>query len=56
MPILPEGSGSWGFTLIFLLSLAIAFMVYRWLLKYLLKKIDIEKYFDPIFANKYKKR
>jgi hypothetical protein len=52
MQIIPEASRSWGFTLIFLASLAVAFMVYRWLLKYLLTKVDIEKYFDPIFGRK----
>ena len=55
IPIIPESAYSWGFTLIFLASLAISFTVYRLILNYLLKKFDIEKYFDPIFVSKYKK-
>jgi hypothetical protein len=56
MIIIPEDGRSWGFTLIFLASLAISFMVYRIVLKHLLGKVEIEKYFDPIFVRKYKKK
>jgi hypothetical protein len=56
MQIVPEANRSWGFTIVFLASLAVAFLVYRWLLKYLLTKVDIEKYFDPIFVRKYKRK
>jgi len=55
IPRIPESGYSWGFTLIFLASLAVSFAVYRVVLKFLLTKIDIEKYFDPIFVSKYKK-
>ena len=54
--LLPEQSGSWIFTFIFLVSVAVSFFVYRFLLKYLLKKIDVDKYFDPLFVKrKFKK-
>ena len=56
MTLLPEGGRSWGFTLIFLLSIAISFFVYRIVLKYLLSKVEVEKYFDPLFVRKYKKK
>jgi len=56
MALIPEENSSWGFTLIFLASIAISFLVYRWLLKYLLKKIDVEKYFDPLFVRKNMKK
>ena len=56
MAVLPEASRSWGFALIFLASIVVSFVIYRYLLRFLLKKIDIEKYFDPLFARKYKKR
>jgi len=49
---IPETGRSWSFTLIFLASIAVSFLVYRWLLKYLLKKVDVEKYFDPLFVRK----
>jgi len=57
--VLPHMSGidtSWVFTLIFLSSIVISIFVYRIILKILLKKIDLEKYFDPVFVKKYKKK
>jgi hypothetical protein len=56
MELIPEAGRSWGFTLIFLASIAVSFLVYRWLLKYLLKKVDVEKYFDPLFVRKNLKK
>jgi phosphoglycerol transferase MdoB-like AlkP superfamily enzyme len=56
MPLIPESGGSWGFILIFLASLAVSFLVYRFVLRYLLTKVKIEDYFDPIFVSKYKKK
>jgi hypothetical protein len=56
MPIIPESGYGWGFTLIFLASIAVSFMVYRVILKYLLSKVEIEKYFDPIFVRRNKNK
>lgn len=56
MPLIPNANSAWGFMLIFLAAVAVSFLVYRFLLKYLLKKIDMEKYFDPIFVKKYRKK
>jgi phosphoglycerol transferase MdoB-like AlkP superfamily enzyme len=53
--LIPEANRSWGFSIIFLASIAVSFIVYRFILKYLLTKMDIEKYFDPLFVRKYKK-
>jgi hypothetical protein len=52
---MPEANSSLGFTFICLASLVVSVLVYRCVLKYLLKKINVEKYFDPIFVRKYKK-
>jgi len=52
MVLLPESGRSWGFTLIFLASLAVSFLVYRFVLKFLITKVEVEKYFDPIFVRK----
>jgi len=52
---LPEASRSWGFTAIFLVSIGISFLVYRVVLKHLINKVEIEKYFDPLFVRKHKK-
>jgi len=56
MPSIPEESRSWGFALIFLASIVLSFFLYRLILKYLMKKVDVEKYFDPLFARKNFKR
>jgi membrane protein implicated in regulation of membrane protease activity len=55
IPLIPEANHPWGFVIIVLASLAVSFVVYRFLFKYLLKKIDVDKYFDPLFGRKYRK-
>jgi len=50
MDRMPESSGPWSFALIFLAAIVISFLVYRLVLKYLQKKVDFEKYFDPLFV------
>jgi membrane protein implicated in regulation of membrane protease activity len=50
--LLPEQARAWSFPLIFIAAMAVAFLVYRQLLRILLKKVDVEKYFDPIFGNR----
>lgn len=54
--LLPEGAQMWAFPLIFIASLAIAFIVYRYTLRFLMKKIDMEKYFDPLFVSRQRKK
>jgi len=56
MPLMPEESHSWGFALIFLASIVLSFVLYRIIIKYLMKKVDVDKYFDPIFARRNFKR
>jgi hypothetical protein len=53
-PLFPEGSESagWGFPVIFIASFALSFVLYRLILKQVMKKIDMEKYFDPIFGGR----
>jgi Na+/phosphate symporter len=50
----PEVANTWAFSFIFLLSLVIAFIVYRRVLGFIAKKIDMEKYFDPLFVRRHK--
>ncbi|GHV93879.1 hypothetical protein AGMMS50293_01990 [Spirochaetia bacterium] len=52
MLLLPEESRVWGFPLIFIAAIAAAFFVYRFALNLLLKRINAEKYFDPIFGKR----
>ncbi|MCL2126914.1 MAG: leader peptide processing enzyme [Treponema sp.] len=52
MPGLPEGAQAWAFPMIFIASIAASFAIYRFALKLLLKKIEMEKYFDPIISSK----
>jgi len=52
MLLMSEETRPWGFTFIFLASIVASFLVYRYALKIILKKIDVEKFFDPIFLKK----
>ena len=55
-PLLPPSGQSWGFSLIFLGAIAVSILVYRIVLKYLLTKINVEKYFDPLFVSRNMKK
>jgi hypothetical protein len=52
MPLLPETGAAWAFPVIFIASIALSFLVYRVILKFLLKKVNVEKHFDPIFGKR----
>jgi len=52
---LPEGAQTWSFPLIFIAAMAISFIVYRYAIKFLMKKIDMEEYFDPLFVKKQRR-
>ena len=56
MDLLPETSRPWGFTIVFVLAITVSFIVYRYAIKFFMFKIKIDKYFDPLFVSKYKKR
>jgi len=49
---IPESSRSWALSGILLIAIGVSFLVYRVVLKYLINKIEIEKYFDPLFVRK----
>jgi predicted Na+-dependent transporter len=49
---MPESTQQWGIIIILILPIAISFVVYRFLLKVLLKKVDVEKYFSPLFGGR----
>jgi len=52
IPLVPQSSQSWVFALIFVVSIVASIFVYRVILKLILKKVDMDKYFDPIFGGK----
>ena len=56
MRFLPEGAQAWSFPLIFIFAIAISFVVYRFTLKLLIRKIPVDKYFDPIIGGGRRKR
>ena len=49
-----EGSGAWVLPVFFIAAIVGSFFIYRFALKILMKKIDMEKYFDPIFGKRRK--
>jgi hypothetical protein len=54
MRFLPEGAQAWSFPLIFISAIVASFFVYKTALGFLLKKINFEKYFDPIINTRYR--
>ena len=50
--ILPETNRDWVMPLIFAASIFVSFLAYRTLIKIIVKKVDMNKYFDPIFGNR----
>jgi hypothetical protein len=52
VPMLPQESAGWGFPVIFIASFALSFVLYRLILKQVMKKVDMEKHFDPIFGGR----
>ena len=52
----PESDQSFGLIFVFVGAIVISIVLYRFIMKKLIAKIDIEKYFDPIFAKKNLKK
>jgi len=51
-PLISEEKRGWGFPVIFIAAIALSFIIYRLVLKLILKKVAVEKYFDPIFGKR----
>jgi len=47
---LPEGSMTWVLPVNFVASIAASCFIYRKMIKLFMKKVDMEKYFIPIFT------
>ena len=52
MAVVPEESRAWIFAIIFIAALVISFLLYRLVLKLIMKKIDINEHFDSIFGRR----
>jgi hypothetical protein len=48
-PVLPESSAAWALPVIFIGSVVLSFVTYRIVLKQLMKRIDVDKHFSPLF-------
>jgi hypothetical protein len=48
-PVLPESSAAWALPVIFIGSVVLSFVAYRIALKLLMKRIDVDKHFSPLF-------
>ncbi|TVR59347.1 MAG: hypothetical protein EA426_07400 [Spirochaetaceae bacterium] len=53
-PVLSEGVNSMALLVIFVGSIVATYFIYNRLIKHLTDKIEMEKYFDPIFRTKKK--
>jgi len=56
MPSLSESAAGVGIPVIFIGSIVLSFVIYRFILKRVMKKIDMDKYFDPIFGGRKRPR
>ena len=54
VPVFP-GFQEWFFPLSFILAIVLSFIVYRLIVRFLMEKVDLEKYFEPIFFSKKRK-
>ena len=52
VPLVPAESAGWGIPIIFISAVIISFLVYRVGVKLFMKKVDVEKNFDPLFSRK----
>jgi hypothetical protein len=50
-----ETSIGLGSFVIFFLAIAASFVLYRFILNRVIKRIDMDKYFDPLFSRKHHK-
>ena len=41
---------AWVLPVIFLFSIVVSFLIYRLVIKFIIKKVNMNKYFDPIFG------
>jgi hypothetical protein len=51
-PLLPKGSEMWALPILFVISMIVSFIAYRYALQFLVKRIQLDKYFEPIMGNR----
>ena len=47
-----ENATAWLLPVFFAAAIAVSFFIYRFAIKIMMKKVDMEKYFDPIFVSR----
>ncbi len=47
-PILPAGSAAWGLPVVFVAAIAFSFGAYRFALRVLMKRVNVEALFGPL--------
>ena len=47
-----ENAAAWLLPVFFVASIAASFFIYRFVIKIVTKKVDVEKYFNPLFVRK----
>jgi len=47
-----ESASAWLLPVFFAAAIAASFFIYRFAIKILMKKVDMDKYFDPLFVRK----
>jgi hypothetical protein len=52
LPVLPETAAAWGLPVILIGSVALSFVTYQVILKQIIKRINMEKHFAPLFGGR----
>ena len=47
-----ESSAAWVLPVLFIAAIVVSFLVYRLAIKIIMKKVNMEKHFDPIFKQR----
>jgi len=56
LPHLSEEAAGWGLTILLVVAIVASFFAYRVIIKQLTKRVDMEKYFDPIFGGRRERK
>ena len=51
---MPENAFSYIILIFFVVAIAVSFVTYRLVLKVIMNKVDMDKYFDPLFIRRNK--
>jgi len=55
-PVLPANAAAWGLPVIFVAAIVMAFFIYKFAVQFMMKKVDVDNVFDPLFKSRRSRR